>query len=64
MIGVMNSKMKGILLLCMALLFAGEAFSIHKEFVEGYEIVSSKVNTPQQERPMSFYKDGKVVINF
>lgn len=61
MIGVMNSKMKGILLLCMALLFAGEAFSIHKEFVEGYEIVSSKVNTPQQERPMSFYKDGKVV---
>ena len=39
----------------------GSVSAIHKEYVEGYEIVSSDVNTSMQERPISFYKDGKVV---
>ncbi len=57
----MLTKMKRLSLLCFVALMGGNAYSIHKEFTEGYELGSSQVNTPQQERPMSFYKDGKVV---
>lgn len=54
-------RSKRFMLLLVVMLIGVHAYSIHKEFVEGYEITSSQVNTPQQERPMSFYKDGKVV---
>ncbi len=57
----MCSKMKRLTLLTVAVLMSGFAYSIHNEFVDGYELVSSDVNTAEQERPMSFYKDGKVV---
>lgn len=38
--------------------FAG----IHEEYTEGYEILSSAASSSQQERPMSFYKEGKVAF--
>ena len=57
----MYLKMKRALLLCVISFLCGNLYAIHEEYREGYEIVSSQVSTSQQERPMSFYKDGKVV---
>lgn len=53
--------MKRFFLFLIVSCLVGSVSAIHKEYVEGYEIVSSDVNTSMQERPISFYKDGKVV---
>ncbi len=55
-------KVKHFLLLCLISLCGGNAFAIHEEYREGYEFTSSQASSSQQERPMSFYKDGKVVF--
>lgn len=47
--------------MCMLSWVGSYAYAIHEEYREGYEIVSSNASTSEQERPMSFYKDGKVV---
>ncbi len=59
----MSTDMKRTLTL-LTLSFCGlNAFSgIHEEYTEGYEILSSEASTSQQERPMSFYKEGKVAF--
>ena len=51
--------MKRFFLFLIVSCLVGSVSAIHKEYVEGYEIVSSDVNTSMQERPISFYKDGK-----
>lgn len=43
---------------CGLAAFAG----IHEEYTEGYEILSSEASSRDQERPMSFYKEGKVAF--
>ena len=58
----MFSQMKRALLLCIISFLCGDIFAIHEEFREGYEFISSQASSNQQERPMSFYKDGKVVF--
>ena len=40
----------------------GSASAIHEEFLEGYEFSPSLASTKDQERPMSFYRDGSVVF--
>ncbi len=55
-------RMKRLLLLCLISLCGESLFAIHEEYREGYELTSSQVSSAQQERPMSFYKDGKVVF--
>ena len=58
----MFSQMKRALLLCIISFLYSNVFAIHEEFREGYEFISSQASSSQQERPMSFYKDGKVVF--
>ena len=36
--------------------------AVHEEFLEGYEFSPSKASSKDQEMPVSFYKDGKVVF--
>ncbi len=48
--------------LSLAFAFVLNAFAIHEEFTEGYEFSSSIASSKMQERPMSLYKDGKVVF--
>ena len=55
-----NSK-KIVLALIAAVGFAVPSHAVHEEFVEGYEFSSSQASSKMQERPMSLYKDGKVV---
>ena len=56
-----NSK-KIVLALIAAVGFAVPSHAVHEEFVEGYEFSSSQASSKMQERPMSLYKDGKVVF--
>jgi hypothetical protein len=55
-------KMKRVFsALLMSTLFAN-VFAVHKEFLEGYELIPSKASTKVKELPMSLYKDGTVVF--
>ena len=56
-----NSK-KIVLSLIAAVGFAFPSFAVHEEFTEGYEFSSSQASSKMQERPMSLYRDGKVVF--